>query len=78
MVNKDEIEFCRERARHYRNVAELVSDPRAAEFYRLLARAFAAEAKEKKRRAMMECGGRNPSERHRLRPEAQTAAYSVN
>jgi hypothetical protein len=48
-MDKPLAEVCREHAQYYRKVAELVSDSKAAEMYRLLAQAFDLEAEEAER-----------------------------
>ena len=42
-------ETCREHARYYRKISELIGNPEAAEMYRLLAEAFELEAEEAER-----------------------------
>jgi len=39
-------EECREEARYFRKMAELVCNPKAAEMYRLIAQAYDKEAEE--------------------------------
>ena len=45
-MDKPLAEECREDARYFRKVAELVSDPKAAIMYRLIAQAYEKEAEE--------------------------------
>ncbi|HTQ32608.1 MAG TPA: hypothetical protein VMI30_00455 [Stellaceae bacterium] len=48
MNKKQDVRFCRSRAAHYRKVADMVSDPNWASFYRGLADTFADEAKTRR------------------------------
>jgi hypothetical protein len=45
-MDKSMAEICREHARYYRKIAELIGNPAAAEMYQLLAQAFELEAEE--------------------------------